>query len=89
LWFRLVGLGLLAQLRHPGVQLGQRHQLFLVGSNQVLELLFQPSLLAPQLILSFAERIGVAGCRSPSFDFCLDKRRIFQQAQELAPNEFI
>jgi hypothetical protein len=85
----LDGLYLLPQSRHAMAELWKRNETFLISSQQAFGALFQSSLLATQLFLTSAERIGIAGHLLTPRDFRLHQRRIFEQSDDLTPNEVV
>jgi hypothetical protein len=69
---------LFAQFRHPLAQLGQCHQIFLVGADQPLDASFQPCLFSTQLLLSFPNGIRISCDFSAPVDLRLNQRWILQ-----------
>src|ERR1700721_337152 len=77
------------QLRHPRAQLFQREQRFLIGSDQALHALARTRQIALQRLLASFVGAGVSGSREPSFDFRLDKARVFEELEDFTPHQMI
>src|SRR5450759_303429 len=77
------------QLRHPGTQLFQREQRFLLGSDQPLDALAGTRQIALQRLLASFVGTGVLGSREPSLDFRLDEQRAFKELEDFAPYQMI
>jgi len=89
LQFGLNGLVLLAKLRHSGAQLVQTHQAFLVGNQQAVHALRQPSMIPAQLLLPLFQRIGTPGRFQPAVQLLLHDPGIFQQPHDFGPDDSI
>ena len=70
-------------------ELWECNQTFLVSSHQTFSALFQSGLLAMQLFFTPTEWIGIAGRLLTAVDFRLHQRRIFEQMDDLVPNQLV
>jgi hypothetical protein len=89
LQFGLEGLVLLAKLRHSAAQLLQTHQTFLIGNQQPVHALRQPSTIPPQLLLPLLQRIGIPGRLQAPVQLLLNDPGILQQPHDFGPDDGI
>ncbi len=80
---------LVPERRHPCAQVVERDQLLLVGGDQPLHAIAQPSLLAGEVLDVLAAGIGLPGRVEPTIEFDLDEGRVVEQANDLVPHERI
>ena len=77
----------LPQRGHPGAQLGERDQLFLVGLDQASDPAFGAGEIAFERFAAAARGVLGAQRGEPTVDLAADERGVFEQAADLAPDE--
>jgi hypothetical protein len=78
-----------AQLRHPGAELFERDQLFLVAVDQPAQPALRAGEVALEAVAAVAGRMLGAERLEPPLDLCLDQLGVLKQREHLRPDRLV